>query len=242
MKGLRKAALVVALSVAAIQLAGCGSSGTSTVTTKLAAAGTSAKSEVADTSSKSCRIGLSDGVSDSVEQSYLASIARAEAKRKGCELVLGTASGDPAQQFDQVQQWIEAKQVDAIVFLPTGGDPTPLIKQAQAAGIPVIGYSGPLPGGSGAINYNNELAGQQLASAAIAWPRATSLATRSRTFPTAFSRSTPAARLAQIARVQSSRRCTSNSVSSRSQTRRRLPQILVSQPRRACCRRTRISQ
>jgi ribose transport system substrate-binding protein len=171
MKGLSKAALAVVVSAAAVGLAGCGSSGTSGVPTQSAAAGTSSKSAAADPSSKSCRIGLSDGVSDSVEQSYLASIARAEAKRKGCELVLGTASGDPAQQFDQVQQWIEAKQVDAIVFLPTGGDPTPLIKQAKAAGIPVIGYAGPLPGGSGAINYNNQLAGQQLASAAIAWAK-----------------------------------------------------------------------
>jgi ribose transport system substrate-binding protein len=177
MKGLRKVILAaVVASAAAVQLAGCGStassgsSGTSAVS-KSAAAGTSSKSVAASTSSKSCRIGVSDGVSDSVEQSYLASIERAEAKRKGCELVLGTASGDPAQQFDQVQQWIEAKQVDAIVFLPTGGDPTALTKQAKAAGIPVVGYAGPLPGGTGAINYNNELAGEQLASAAVAWAK-----------------------------------------------------------------------
>jgi len=85
--------------------------------------------------------------------------------------VLGTASGDPAKQFDEVQQWIQNKQVDAVVFLPTGGNPTPLLEQAKAAGIPIIGYAGPIPGDSGNINYDQELAGEQLASAAVKWAK-----------------------------------------------------------------------
>ena len=160
MRGFRKAPLTALVCVASAQLAACGSSDDKSST-----------SAVVAESSKSCRIGLSNGVSDSVEQSYLASVARSEAEKAGCKLVLGTASGDPAKQFNEVQQWIQAKQVDAIVLLPTGGDPAPLMSQAKAAGIPVIGYAGPLPGGSGAINYDQEASGKQLAGAAIAWAK-----------------------------------------------------------------------
>jgi ribose transport system substrate-binding protein len=160
----------------AIGLVACGSSGNSSSSsgsssTSESESGSSGSSETTATSSTSCRIGLSNGVSNSAEQSLVAREAERRASEIGCSLVLGTASGDPAKQFDEVQQWIQTKQVDAVVFLPTGGNPTPLMEQAKAAGIPIIGYAGPFPGTSGAINYDQELAGEQLASAAVKWAK-----------------------------------------------------------------------
>jgi len=168
MRGSRKAASVALAFVVAALLAACGSSDDKSSSSE-ASAGSA--TTTAAKPSKPCRIGLSNGVSDAVEQSYLAGIARKHPGEVGCKLVLGTASGDPAKQFNEVQQWIQAKQVDAIVLLPTGGNPAPLMSQAKAAGIPVIGYAGPIPGGSGAINYDQQGSGKQLASAAIAWAK-----------------------------------------------------------------------
>jgi len=160
----------------AIGLVACGSSGNSSSSSESSStseseSGSSGSAETTATSSTSCRIGLSNGVSNSAEQSLVAREAERRASEIGCSLVLGTASGDPAKQFDEVQQWIQNKQVDAVVFLPTGGNPTPLLEQAKAAGIPIIGYAGAFPGTSGAINYDQELAGEQLASAAVKWAK-----------------------------------------------------------------------
>jgi len=150
----------------AIGLVACGSSGNSSSSSE-----NSSTSETTATSSTSCRIGLSNGASGSVEQALIAKLAEERAAEVGCSLVLGTASGDPAKQFNEVQQWIQTKQVDAVVFLPTGGNPTPLLEQAKAAGIPIIGYAGPIPGDSGSIEYDQALAGEQLASAAVKWAK-----------------------------------------------------------------------
>jgi ABC-type sugar transport system substrate-binding protein len=65
--------------------------------------------------------------------------SRARAKQDGCKLVEGSAAGDPAKQINELQQWIANKQVDAVVILPIGGSVDPVVKQAKAAGIKVVG-------------------------------------------------------------------------------------------------------
>jgi ABC-type sugar transport system substrate-binding protein len=171
----RQAVLGFLVCAAALGLVACGSSSDSSSSSTSSAAenesGSSTESTGGSSEDVSCRIGFSSGVTNSVEQSLQTRIAEERAAEIGCTLVVGTASGDPAKQFNEVQQWITAEQVDAIVLLPIGGNPETLIKQATDAGIPVIGYGGPLPGGSGVVEILQEPAGEQLAEAAVKWAK-----------------------------------------------------------------------
>ena len=63
------------------------------------------------------------------------------------------------------------QQVDAIVVLPLCGvDPlAPVLADAKAAGIKVVGYSTEIPGGDGAIVYQNVKGAEAVADEASRW-------------------------------------------------------------------------
>lgn len=149
--------------------AGCGSSDSSSSSGTSASADASTSATTA--TSKSCRIGFSYGNTSSSIYVNVVRFSREEAAKRGCKLIEGSAGGDPAKQFNEIQQWIENKQIDALVVLPIGGKIDPLVKQANAANIPVVGYASEIPGGQAAILYNNKLTGQQLAGAAVKWAK-----------------------------------------------------------------------
>lgn len=147
--------------------AGCGSSDNSSTDSSTGAA--AADTAATTTASKPCRIGFSYGNTTSSIYANVVRFSRDEAAKRGCKLIEGAAGGDPAKQFNEVQQWIQNKQVDALVILPIGGKIDPLIKQANDAKIPVVGYASEIPGGQGAILYDNKLTGQELGDAAVKW-------------------------------------------------------------------------
>ena len=63
------------------------------------------------------------------------------------------------------------QEVDAIVVLPLCGvDPLlPVLADAQAAGIKVVGYSTEIPDGDGAIVYQNVAGAEAVAAEALRW-------------------------------------------------------------------------
>jgi ABC-type sugar transport system substrate-binding protein len=114
-------ALVVGL-VAALALAGCGSSGSDS-------AGGGDKPDIGF---MAFDIGLDPFVSAMVDE------IKSEAKAKGVDLDVRNGANDLNKQISQVQDFITARK-DAIIVYP--GDPEglgPAIRQAQKAGIPVF--------------------------------------------------------------------------------------------------------
>ncbi len=96
--------------------------------------------------------------------------ARLQAEARGYEFIEGAANGDCPKQVDDVENFI-VQQVDAIVVLPICGiEPLqPTIDKAVAAGIVVVGYSTPVPGGSAAIVYQNVEGATKVAEEALRW-------------------------------------------------------------------------
>ena len=96
--------------------------------------------------------------------------ARLQAEARGYKFLEGSANGDCPKQVDDVENFI-TQQVDAIVVLPICGlEPLqPTIDKAVAAGIVVVGYSTPVPGGSAAIVYQNVEGAEKVAAEALRW-------------------------------------------------------------------------
>ena len=96
--------------------------------------------------------------------------ARIEAEARGYEFIEGAANGDCDQQVKDVENFV-VQQVDAIVVLPLCGvEPLePVLADAKAAGIKVVGYSTEVPGGDGAIVYKNVEGAEATAAEAIRW-------------------------------------------------------------------------
>lgn len=68
---------------------------------------------------------------------------KADCEAKGITLLEGVADGDASRQFDQVRNFISRK-VDGIIIVPKDGKTViPMIKAANAAGIPVVLYNRP---------------------------------------------------------------------------------------------------
>ena len=100
----------------------------------------------------------------------VANPARIEAEARGYEFLEGSANGDCDVQVQDVENFV-AQEVDAIVVLPLcGPEPlTPVLEEADAAGITVVGYSTEVPGGDGAIVYQNVAGAEAVAAEAIRW-------------------------------------------------------------------------
>jgi ribose transport system substrate-binding protein len=96
--------------------------------------------------------------------------ARIQAESRGYEFLEGSANGDCDQQVQDVENFV-TQGVDALVVLPLcGPEPlTPVLEEADAAGIVVVGYSTEVPGGDGAIVYQNVAGAEALAEEAIRW-------------------------------------------------------------------------
>ena len=96
--------------------------------------------------------------------------ARIQAEARGYQFLEGSANGDCEQQVSDIENFV-VQQVDAIVVLPLCGvDPlAPVLADAKAAGIKVVGYSTEIPGGDGAIVYQNKQGAQAVADEALRW-------------------------------------------------------------------------
>jgi ABC-type sugar transport system substrate-binding protein len=68
---------------------------------------------------------------------------KADCAAQGITMLEGVADGDASRQFDQVKNFIN-RRVDGIVIVPKDGKTViPMIKAANAAGIPVVLYNRP---------------------------------------------------------------------------------------------------
>ncbi len=135
-KVLAAAATIVAVS---LTLAACGSSSTSGGT-----GGSTGKN-----SSSGGLIGFSYGNETSGIYPLIANPAKAEAAKKGYQLIEGDANGSCTKQVQNLQDFI-ARKVKAIVVLPLCGTAAVknVLRQAEAAKIVVVGYSQPVAGSS----------------------------------------------------------------------------------------------
>ena len=96
--------------------------------------------------------------------------ARIQAESRGYEFVEGSANGDCDRQVQDVENFV-AQSVDALVVLPLCGvEPlTPVLEEASAAGIKIVGYSTEVPSGDAAIVYENVAGAEALAAEALRW-------------------------------------------------------------------------
>lgn len=155
--------LAVALGVAAaLSLAAC--SGTTTP----------AASSSGSTAAKTLKIGFSPFTLQVPALKGVADGLTAIAKAQGDTVVTADPKGDPSTQLQQLQQWVQLKQVDAIWVIPQAAKTiAPVLKQAQAAGIVIIasgvpsdyGFSG-LQKGMTFTNVDNSQYGTDLGTQA----------------------------------------------------------------------------
>jgi ribose transport system substrate-binding protein len=98
--------------------------------------------------------------------------AKAEAKRRGYEVLesyAGTGERSLERQITEFKTWVN-QGVAGITILP--GDPTafgPLLKQAHAKGVKVIGYATEIPGADGFVGLANAQGGTVVGEAAGRW-------------------------------------------------------------------------
>ncbi len=184
-RGLRGAIVVAAAAAVAVTLAACGggddseASPATTAAATTAAAGEPATTEAAPVETTEaggetgadveCIIGFDYGNTTAAIYQNVLNFAKEEAEVRGCTLVEGSAAGDPAKQFDNVQNWVNSKSVTALVVLPLSQQLDPILKQAQEEDIVVVGYASEQEYGDAAILYDNIETGHQLATAAIQW-------------------------------------------------------------------------
>lgn len=152
----------IALLLAALMLAGCGSGGGDGSD----AAGTEdAGAEEATTAAgETYRVAF--GFPFRMVDVYkpLIDAAKAEAERNGVELLESSAGISASEQLAEVNTWI-GQGVDAIVLFSLEPDSLgPVVERAHEAGIKIIGYGENLPEQDGSIVFNNtqgaELIGQ----------------------------------------------------------------------------------
>ena len=89
---------------------------------------------------------------------------------KGYRLITHDPQFKVEQQVQDWKSWVAQGEVKAIMGWPINADAmVPVTKQAQEAGIPVIGYAVSWPGVSAAMLTNPEEDGRHLASYAVEW-------------------------------------------------------------------------
>jgi len=99
--------------------------------------------------------------------------AQAEAKRLGYTLLQSSAGLDPTKQIAEIQTWI-AEGVKGLTVLPlNAGAMTPLLKKAQQAGIPFVGYAAKIPGENGFCGWNNVEGANEVGTFAGKWVNST---------------------------------------------------------------------
>ena len=143
--------MAVAVAAAAT-LTACGSSGGSTGDTATGAASGAAQ--------ETLKIGFSPFSLQPPALKGLADGLTAVAKGQGDTVLTADPKGDPSTQLQQLQQWIQLGQVDAIWVIPVSGQSiAAAITQAQAKGIVVIASGTPadygLADGAAGITFTN---------------------------------------------------------------------------------------
>ena len=89
---------------------------------------------------------------------------------KGYRLITHDPQFKVEQQVQDWKAWVAQGEVKAIMGWPINADAmVPVTKQAQEAGIPVIGYAVSWPGVSAAMLTNPEEDGRHLSSYAVEW-------------------------------------------------------------------------
>ena len=74
---------------------------------------------------------------------YAFEVIREEAKKRGITILEAIADGDSNRQFEQVRNFI-ARGVDGIIIAPKDAKAViPMLKEANAAGIPIVCYNRP---------------------------------------------------------------------------------------------------
>jgi ribose transport system substrate-binding protein len=131
---------------------------------------TSATTEAAGDGESKGVIAFSYGNESAGIYPIVAEPAKIQAEARGYEFVEGSANGDCDQQVRDVENFV-AQGVDAIVVLPLCGvEPLePVLEEAAAAGIKLVGYSTEIPNGDAAIVYKNVEGAEALAAEAIRW-------------------------------------------------------------------------
>ena len=165
-----------ALFAVTVILSGCGSDDNANTTsppaTQPAASDSTQPAPVettADGGSKGV-IAFSYGNESAGIYPIVAGPAKIQAEARGYDFIEGAANGDCDQQVKDIENFV-VQQVDAIVVLPLCGiEPLePVLADAKAAGIKVVGYSTEVPGGDGAIVYKNVEGAEATAAEAIRW-------------------------------------------------------------------------
>lgn len=157
-----RATALTAGALALVTLAACSSSSSSSSTSAsgstaspASSAASSSPATSADAAGKPIKLGFSvlslniPGLQDT------ANALTAAGKKAGVSVTVANPNFNVQTQVQQIQQWIQLRQVDAIWVIPIAPAAiAPLIKQAQAAHIPMLvdtapsraGQTGPLPG------------------------------------------------------------------------------------------------
>jgi ribose transport system substrate-binding protein len=93
-------------------------------------------------------------------------------KKKGYKLLTHDPQFKVERQVQDWRAWVAQGEVKAIMGWPINADAmVPVTRQAQEAGIPVIGYAVSWPGVSAAMLTNPEEDGKKLASYAVEWAK-----------------------------------------------------------------------
>jgi ABC-type sugar transport system substrate-binding protein len=131
----RRGIATAAARAAACTLSACG--GSSSASSSGSSEGGSAGASSSAT--KTLRIGFSPFTLQAPALKGLADGLTHVAAAQGDKVVTADPKGDPSTQLQQLQQWVQLKQVDAIWVIPTAGKTiAPVLQQAQAKGIVVI--------------------------------------------------------------------------------------------------------
>ena len=154
------AAAALALAAAAT-LAACGSSGTSSSSPSSNSPSSSPASTLASSTSqspagrKTIRLGFSVLSLTIPALQDTANGLKAAGKGAGISVTVADPNFGVQTQIQQIEQWIQLKQVDAVWVIPiAAASLAPVIKQAQAAHIPILvdavpsaaGFQGAAPG------------------------------------------------------------------------------------------------
>ena len=153
------AAAALALAAAAT-LAACSSGGASSGSPSSSPASTSASVAAGGTSQspaarKTIRLGFSVLSLTIPALQDTANGLKAAGKGAGISVTVADPNFDVQTQIQQIEQWIQLKQVDAVWVIPiAAASLAPVIKQAQAAHIPILvdavpsaaGFQGAAPG------------------------------------------------------------------------------------------------
>src|SRR4051794_18986446 len=134
--------LAVALTlVGAIALAGCAGTPASGDPSSDSGSGSGASASAGD---KALRIGFSPFTLQVPALKGLADGLTAVAKGQGDEVVTADPKGDPSTQLQQIQQWVQLGQVDAIWVIPVAGETiVSALKEAQSKGIVIVASGKP---------------------------------------------------------------------------------------------------